>query len=856
LIISDGLDARAGTISSALSRFAPWKSIDAQVIAPAIQSSLEVMIRGMLNKSTLLDLIRHFIVFEKEKKIDASGQMSITPVKKLAAYHQYYAVNKAVESAVKATATDGSRKVGVVWHTQGSGKSLSMVFFTGKIIQQLDNPTVLVLTDRNDLDDQLFDTFAASSQLLRQEPKQANDRQNLKDLLKVSGGGVIFSTIQKFQPDDGNVYDELSNRRNIVVLADEAHRTQYGFKAKILDLKDDTGKNVGQKMVYGLAKYLRDALPNASFIGFTGTPIEETDINTPAVFGDYIDIYDIAQAVEDGSTVPIYYESRLARVHLTDEGRRLVEELDSELESENLDDAQKAKFNRNRLEALVGTESRINMIAEDIVKHFDIRCQALEGKGMIVCMSRSIAVAMYQAIIKLKPEWHSDDIAKGVIKVVMTSVSSDGPILSQHHTTKSQRKILSERMKNPIDELKLVIVCDMWLTGFDVPCLHTMYIDKPMKSHALMQGIARVNRVFGDKPGGLIVDYIGIAANLKEALSMYSKSGGKGDLTQTQEDAVKILKEKIEVIEAILHGVQYIHYFTNDTSTQLSIILSVQEHILSIEDGKKRYLDAVAALSTAYALSNTHPEAMAVREKVAFFQAVKVRLIKLGALSSDTSRSSSEIELAIKQVIDQSLVSSQVVDIYDAAGIKKPDISILSDEFLDEIRNMNHKNTAIETLKKLLSDEIKSRFKINLIQSRSLLEILNETIKKYNNRLLTTVEVIEELIQLSKDITKSDNEASVLQLDTYEYAFYTAVASNDSARELMENAQLRELAVVLTNQIRHNAALDWRIKESVRANLRVIVKRTLRKYGYPPDMQALATDNVIAQAEMLADAIS
>jgi type I restriction enzyme R subunit len=853
LIISDGIDARAGTISSDFSRFAPWKSLNGQELAPLNQNLLEVMIKGMLNKITLLDIINHFIVFEKEKRVDASGQISIVPVKKIAAYHQYYAVNKAVDSALKATSLNGNRKVGVIWHTQGSGKSLSMAFFTGKAIQRLDNPTVLALTDRNDLDDQLYDTFASTSQLFRQEPKQANDRQNLKELLKVSGGGVVFSTIQKFQPEDGNVYDELSSRRNILVIADEAHRTQYGFKAKIRDIKDQSGKITDQKFVYGLAKYLRDALPNASFIGFTGTPIEETDINTPAVFGDYIDIYDIAQAVEDGATVPIYYESRLARIDWSKEGRRLVEELDSELDEENLEDTQLAKANRTKLEAIVGSDSRLKMVAKDIVDHFEARCEVLVGKGMIVCMSRVIAVAMYQAITKIKPEWHSDDLAKGQIKVVMTSVSSDGSDLSRHHTTTSQRKALSDRMKNVSDPLKLVIVCDMWLTGFDVPCLHTMYIDKPMKGHTLMQGIARVNRVFGDKPGGLIVDYIGIASSLKDALAQYSRSGGKGDLTNTQEKAVTVLKEKLEVIDAMLYDKQYFDYFSSDTSKKLDIILSVQEHILSIEDGQKRYLDTVAALSSAYALSNTHPEAQAVREKVAFFQAIKVSLVKLGATARDGKRTVREIELAIRQVIDQALVSSPVVDIYDAAGIKKPDISILSDEFLDEIKNMPHKNTAVEVLKHLLAGEIKSRAKINLIQGKSLLAMLDETINKYNNRLLTAAEIIEDLIKLSKCLIQSDKDASALNLSEYEYAFYTAVADNDSACELMKKDKLRELAVVLTEQIKNNATLDWIIKENVRAHLRVVVRRTLRKYGYPPDMEKLATENVIAQAEMLAE---
>ena len=575
-IISDGLEAKAGSLSAGLTRFMAWKTADGKEEASNLVSQLETLINGMLNKETLLDLIRHFVVFEKSKKEDSkTGVVSISTVKKLAAYHQYYAVNRAVESALRATGYSlekeppvsmvmespesygvagvktqpkGDRKGGVVWHTQGSGKSLSMVFFTGKIVLALDNPTVLIITDRNDLDDQLFDTFASSTQLLRQEPKQVENRDDLKEKLKVASGGVIFSTIQKFQPDNGNIYETLSERENIVVIADEAHRTQYGFKAKTIDDKDIEGNVVGKKIVYGFAKYMRDALPNATYLGFTGTPIESTDTNTPAVFGNYIDVYDIAQAVEDGATVRIYYESRLAKVNLSEEGKQLVDDLDNELDQEDLTDTQKAKAKWTQLEALIGSENRVKNIAKDIVNHFEQRQEVFDGKGMIVSMSRRIAADLYDEIIKIKPEWHSDDLDKGVIKVVMTSASSDGPKIAKHHTTKQQRKTLADRMKDTEDELKLVIVRDMWLTGFDAPSMHTLYIDKPMKGHNLMQAIARVNRVYKDKPGGLVVDYLGIASDLKKALSFYSDAGGKGDPTILQEQAVELMLEKLEIV--------------------------------------------------------------------------------------------------------------------------------------------------------------------------------------------------------------------------------------------------------------------------------------------------------------------
>jgi len=900
VVISDGLEAKAGTISSGFSRFMSWKSADGKAEASHLVSQLETLIQGMLNKTTLIDLIRHFIVFEKSKKEDAkTGITTISTVKKLAAYHQYYAVNKAVESTLRATGyarkmdeqlsmvaedpedyglpgvatqPEGDQKGGVVWHTQGSGKSLSMVFYTGKIVLALDNPTILVITDRNDLDDQLFDTFAASKQLLRQEPVQAEDRNQLKELLKVASGGVVFTTIQKFQPEEGNVYETLSDRKNIVVIADEAHRTQYGFKAKTIDAKDEQGNVIGKKIVYGFAKYMRDALPNATYLGFTGTPIESTDVNTPAVFGNYVDVYDIAQAVEDGATVRIFYESRLAKVNISEEGKQLVAELDKELEQEFpssggvVEDrgGSKAKAKWTQLEALVGSANRIKDIANDIVTHFSQRQEVFEGKGMIVTMSRRIAADLYEAIIALRPEWHSDDLSKGVIKVVMTSASSDGPKIARHHTTKEQRRALAERMKNPDDALQLVIVRDMWLTGFDAPSMHTLYIDKPMKGHNLMQAIARVNRVYKDKPGGLIVDYLGIASDLKKALAFYSDAGGKGDPTIAQEQAVQLMLEKLEVVAQMFNefpssgGVpegrggqfHYEDYFEADTSRKLSLILAAEEHILGLEDGKKRFINEVTTLSKAFAIAIPHEQAMDVKDEVSFFQAVKARLAKFDGTGS--GKTDEEIETTIRQVIDKALVSEKVIDVFDAAGIKKPDISILSEEFMMELKGMEHKNVALEVLKKLLNDEIKSRAKKNLVQSRTFLEMLETSIQKYHNKVLTAAEVIDELIKLSKEIVATDNEAQHMGLSDFEYAFYTAVASNDSARDLMQQDKLRELAVVLTETIRQNASIDWTIKESVKAKLKVSVKRVLRKFGYPPDMQKLATETVLKQAEMIA----
>jgi type I restriction enzyme R subunit len=880
-VISDGLEAKAGSLSADFSRFMAWKSSDGLAEASHLVSQLETLITGMLNRETLIDLIRHFIVFEKSKKENPQTKViTIKTVKKLAAYHQYYAVNKAVESTLRAanytTGTleiaaesvvqygektrramaslqpAGDHKGGVVWHTQGSGKSLSMVFYTGKIVLAMNNPTVVVITDRNDLDDQLFDTFADCKQLLRQEPVQAKDGDDLRQLLQVASGGVIFTTIQKFQPDEGkNIFPTLSTRENIVVIADEAHRTQYGFKAKTVDYIDKSGAIIGKKVVYGFAKYMRDALPNATYLGFTGTPIENSDVNTPAVFGNYVDVYDIAQAIEDGATVRIFYESRLTRIELSDEGRRLIEELDADLETDKLSETEKAKAKWTQLEALIGSENRIRQVASDVVAHFENRQSVFEGKGMIVAMSRRIAAELYREIITLRPEWHSDDLESGTIKVVMTDSSSDGPEIARHHTTKEQRRRLADRMKAPDDPLRLVIVRDMWLTGFDVPCLHTLYIDKPMRGHNLMQAIARVNRVYHDKPGGLVVDYLGIASDLKQALSFYSDAGGKGDLALAQEQAVALMIEKLDVVSAMFHCFKYGDYFNADTARKLSLILAAEEHILGLDDGKKRFVDEVTALSKAFAIAIPHDRAMDCKDEVAFFQAIKARLVKFD--STENGKTNEEIETTIRQVIDRALVTDKVIDVFDAAGIRKPDISILSEEFLSELKGMEHKNIAIEVLKKILNDEIRNRSKINLVKSRRLLEMLEESIRSYHNKILTAAEVMDELIRLSREVVATDKEASDMGLTDYEYAFYSAVAENESARDLMGKDKLRELAVVLTQTIRQNTSIDWTIKENVKARLKVAVKRLLRKYGYPPDMQTLATETVLKQAEMLAE---
>lgn len=874
-IISDGLEAKAGSLTASYSRFSAWKTKDGIKEATKYDDELSTMIHGLCNPLTLIDYIQNFVTYEKSQTEDkVTHIVKVETVKKIAAYHQYYAVNKAVEQTIRASgvgtsnfalqedpdsyglpaASDqpkGDRKAGVVWHTQGAGKSLSMVFYTGKIVRALNNPTILVINDRNDLDDQLFDTFAGNGDLLRQPPKQADSCEELKTLLKVASGGIVFTTIQKFIPDNNaSVYELLSARENIVVIADEAHRTQYGFNAKLRDIKEN-GEVVGQRIAYGFAKYIRDALPNATFIGFTGTPVEKQDANTPAVFGNYIDIYDIAQAVEDNVTVRIFYESRLAKVNLTEEGKRIVEQFDAELdEVGEADEATAAKIKWAKLEAIVGNEDRIRILANDIVTHFEERQEVFEGKALVVAMSRRIAVTLYDAIIKLRPEWHSDDLDKGVIKVVMTSSSSDGAAIQKHHTTKAQRKALALRLKDENDPLKIVIVRDMWLTGFDAPCLNTMYIDKPMKDHSLMQAIARVNRVFKDKPGGLIVDYIGIATNLKKALGFYAESGGKGVPAETHQKAVEIMLEKIEVVRGILHGFDYSTFFSSVVKDKLSLILQAEDFILGVDDGKNRYVREVSLLGQAYALAKPDPATFENAEEIAFFQAVKARLTKFETSGNGKDESYDSV---IRNIVNSAIASEQVVDIFSAAGLEKPELSILSEEFLKEIEGMKYKNVAIELLKKLLSDEIRLRSKHNLAKSKTLMEMLDGALKRYQNNLLTTAEIIEELIRIAREINASDKRGKDMGLSEDELAFYDALETNNSAVKVLGDDQLREIAREIADKVRKNATIDFAIKETARARIMVIVRRILNKYGYPPDKQPAAIELVMKQAENLAD---
>lgn len=844
LVISDGLDARTGTISSGWDRFLAWKSIDGTRDAKRTTPEIETLVLGMLRPEVLLDLVRNFTVFEVEKKIASDGSLEMKTIKKTAAYHQYFAVQKTIESTIRATQTD--HKAGVVWHTQGSGKSLSMVFYTGKIIQKLNNPTVVVLTDRNDLDDQLFDTFAGAKELLRQDPVQAEDRDHLKQLLATNGGGVIFTTIQKFSLADGETeYPALSTRENIIVMADEAHRSQYGFSAKVSE------SDAGAVIKYGFAKYVRDALPNASFLGFTGTPVEKDDANTRNVFGDYVDVYDIKAAVDDGATVPISYESRLVKLEFDESAKaELDRTVDEILESEESSVSEKAKAKWSQMEAVVGHEARLADIARDIVEHFEARQEVFDGKAMIVTMSRRIAVELYREIIALRPQWHSENKKEGVIEVVMTTSSTDPTDWQPFHTSKEDRKELAVRFKDTKDPLKLVIVRDMWLTGFDVPCLHTMYIDKSMRGANLMQAIARVNRVYKDKKGGLIVDYIGIASDLKEALSTYTESGGSGDIVSDQETStVPHMLGKFEVVQGILNGVNYKKYFDDDARGKLEAILEVQDFLLGNEDHKERFIKEVTALLQLFALAMPNLKAVEIREEVAFFQAVKARLSKL---ASDGGGRDIDIETTIRQIVDKAVSSQGVIDIFDAAGIKKPDISILSPEFLEEVRTMKRQNIALELLKKILNDELRGRNKKNAIQSKKFSEMLHAAIKKYQNNLLTAAQVIEELIKLAEEMKEADKRGEGLGLTDDEIAFYDALSQNESAGQVLGDDKLKELARMLVGKVRENATIDWSVRESARARMRVMVKRLLSQFGYPPDFQENAAETVLEQAELFA----
>ncbi|MFW5852508.1 MAG: type I restriction endonuclease subunit R [Nanoarchaeota archaeon] len=825
LIVSDGTYAEAGTLTATKEWFLPWKTVDGKETASKTMPQIQVMIEGMFQKQILLDIIKNFISFSKNKK---------QTVKLLAGYHQYHAANKAISTTIKAI--DKSKKAGIIWHTQGSGKSLTLAFYAGKIQVEptLNNPTLVILTDRNDLDDQLFQTFSNVS-CLREKPKQANSKEELKQLLKRSSGGIIFTTIQKFAEDN----QPLSTRSNIIIAADEAHRSQYGFKAKI---DKDTGETK-----YGFAKYIRDALPNASFIGFTGTPIDFEDKSTRAVFGNYIDVYDIEQSVDDGRTVKIYYESRLAELKLNQYAIKDIDE-DFEEVTEGEENKQQLKTKWAQLEKIVGSETRINLIAKDIVEHFEKRLDTIEGKAMIVCMSRRICIDLHNAIKKIRPKWHNKDDDKGFMKVVMTGSASDGPEWQEHIRDKRRRKALGEHFKDSESEFKLAIVRDMWLTGFDVPSLHTLYIDKPMKGHGLMQAIARANRVYKDKQGGLIVDYLGIAQELKKALSNYTESGGKGKPTVNQDEAIAILKEKHEVVSQMFYGFNYKKFFTANARERMNIISGAMEHILKQPDGKKRYIREVTALTKAFSLSVPSKESEKLRDEVGFFQAIKASILK-NTESSGVKKSKEDMDSAIKQIVSKALSSEGVIDVFEVAGMDKPEISILSDKFLDDVKGMTHKNLAFEALKKLLADQIKARFKQNKIKNKKFSEMLEEVIKKYQNRSITSAQVVQELVEIAKQVRDDKQRGKELGLTKDEEAFYDALANNESAVEELGDEILKKISRELTELVRKNTSIDWTIRKNVQSKLKVMIKRLLRKYGYPPDKQKVATDMVLEQAK-------
>ena len=822
--------------------------MDGSVVAPKGAPELGTVIEGVFEKARFLTLMRDFTVFEDT----GSGLVKI-----VAGYHQFHAVRHAVESTIAATSPEGDRRIGVIWHTQGSGKSLLMAFYAGKIIAHpaMENPTIVVITDRNDLDDQLFGTFAMCRDLLRQTPQQADSREDLQKALTRPSGGVVFTTIQKFTPERGETdYPVLTDRRNVVVIADEAHRSQYGFRAKV-------ARKTGE-ISYGFAKYLRDALPNASFIGFTGTPIEKEDVNTPAVFGEYIDVYDINRGVEDGATVPIYYESRIARIELDeDEKPKLDDEVAELTEDEAQGEQEKLKRKWANVEAVVGAEKRLAMVAKDLVEHFENRVVGLDGKAMIVCMSRRICVALYDEIIKLRPEWHSDDDESGFIKIVMTGAASDPKEWQQHIGGKARRELLAKRAKDSDDPLKLAIVRDMWLTGFDAPSMHTMYIDKPMRGHGLMQAIARVNRVFRDKPAGLVVDYIGVAQNLKSALSQYSRDDQK-HAGIDEAEAVAVMLEKFEIVSDMFHGFDYRAGLTGSAQERLAALAGAIEWVLdrqqraaareSTEEGKKRahrrFNDAVLGLSKAFALAAASDAARDIRDEVGFFQTVRAALAKSAPGAGKTS---AERDLAVQQIVSRAVVSTEIVDILQAAGLETPDISILSDEFLAEVQGMEKKNLAMEALRKLLNGEIRSRSRVNVVQSRAFSDRLEEAIARYHTNAITTAEVIQELIELARDIRAAHQRGEAEGLSEEEISFYDALAQNGSAVEVMGNDQLRVIAHELLSSLKSNASVDWQHRESARARMRILVKRILRKYGYPPDLQDAAVQTVLQQAEVL-----
>lgn len=843
LVTSDGITARVGSLTADLERFMPWRTTDGRDVAPKGAPELSTLIEGVFHQRRLLDLLCHFTVF---------GETGSGLAKIIAGYHQFHAVQHAVNSTVTASAPGGNQRVGVIWHTQGSGKSLLMAFYAGQLVKhpKMANPTLVVLTDRNDLDDQLFATFSMCRDLIRQTPVQADSREDLQKHLARASGGVIFTTLQKF----GETSQALTDRRNVIVIADEAHRSQYGFRAKV-DAK--TGE-----ISYGFAKYMRDALPNASFIGFTGTPIEADDVNTPAVFGNYIDVYDISRAVEDGATVPIYYESRLARIELDEDEKPKIDAEVNEL-TEDDPEVEQERFKKkwSTVEALVGSDKRLALVAKDMVTHFEDRVAALDGKAMVVCMSRRICVKLYDEIVSLRPNWHSTDDNDGAVKIVMTGAASDPPEWQQHIGNKARRDLLAKRARDPKDTLKLVIVRDMWLTGFDAPCMHTMYVDKPMQGHGLMQAIARVNRVFRDKPAGLIVDYIGIAQNLKSALQQYSKNDQENTGVD-EAQAVAVMMEKYEVVRDMYHGFDYASAMTGTPQQRLAMMAGAIEWILDLQqklaakektkEGKKnahrRYQDAVLALSKAFSLASASDEAREIREEVGFFQAIRAALVKSSTGSGVTQQ---ERELAIQQIVSRAVVSTEIVDILAAAGIKSPDISILSDEFLAEVQQMERKNLALEALRKLINDGIRSRSKSNVVQTKAFSERLEDAVARYHANAITTAEVLQELIQLAKDIRAARQRGEEQGLSEDEIAFYDALAENESAIQMMGDDKLKLIAHELLVSLRENVSVDWAHRDSARARMRVLVKRILRKYGYPPDLQDAAVQTVLQQAEAL-----
>ena len=844
LIVSDGVEARTGTLTAGWEWFKPWRTISGEALADPALPQLQVMLEGAFQPRRFLALVRYFIVFED----NGSGLLN----KKMAGYHQFHAVETAISETLRAAklletadtsgryesgrrpgGDPGDRRIGVVWHTQGSGKSLTMAFYAGRIVLEpaMKNPTIVVLTDRNDLDDQLFSAFAGCRKLLRQTPVRATSRADLRDKLMVESGGVVFTTIQKFFPEEmGGQYPPLSSRRNIVVIADEAHRSQYDF-------------------IDGFARHIRDALPNASFVGFTGTPVELQDANTRAVFGDYISIYDIQRAVDDNATVPIYYESRLAKLMLSeDEQPHIDSGFEEATEGEEVERKEQLKTKWAQLEAVVGARKRMTLVAQDIVRHFENRLAALDGKAMIVCMSRRICVDLFNELVSLRPEWGREDDSKGKIKVVMTGAAADPPDWQRHIRNKARREALAKRFRDPDDPLQIVLVRDMWLTGFDAPSLHTMYVDKPMRGHGLMQAIARVNRVFRDKPGGLVVDYLGIAHELKQALATYTESGGTGKTALAQREAVAVMQEKHEICRGLFHGFDYADWSGGTPAQRLALLPAAQEHILAQEDGKKRYLPAVRELSQAFALAVPHDAALRIRDDVAFFQAARAALAKR---ADNETRPEEDLDHAIRQLVSQAVTPEGVIDIFAAAGLKKPDISILSDEFLAEVQGMPQRNLAVELLQKLLKGELKTRRSKNIVQERSFAGMLEQTLQRYHNRATETARIIEELIELARELREANARGEKLGLSEEELAFYDALETNDSAVQVLGDKTLRDIARELVRTVRGSITIDWTLRENVRAHIRRLVRRILRKHGYPPDKQDKATQTVLEQAEAL-----